>query len=413
MRSRRAAPSEVHADTLIAHYREAQRRRQYRRQHRNLPGRGRRPRHDQARQPDRRRRPRRSTMSTRQIGIVTGKGLKLTTATDIVTARDSLEWYDQKQIAVARGDAVAIRNGKTIKADVLTAYMVKTRRSRPAGQAGASRQAARRPSRRRAGQAAARPAAAARRRHRRSRRSAGSTPRAMSSSSTRTDIGRGDYGVYNAETGIVHAARQCRRSPAARTSSRGQYARDGSQQQHQPHDAGAGAARQHAPQRVAGPVRAQEQPAGPAPTSPLPAKPPAASRRRRRKPAPREEAVMRRSDGRPHCDRRPGSAARGPAAAARRRQPAAWSGAGSARASSGGRCCATSTSRCSAARWSGCSGPNGAGKTTCFYIITGLIAADTGTVEPRRRRTSPTCRCTAAPASASAICRRRPRSFAA
>src|SRR5262244_532739 len=25
-------------------------------------------------------------------------------------------------------------------------------------------------------------------------------------------------------------------------------------------------------------------------------------------------------------------------------------------------------------------GPNGAGKTTCFYIITGLIAADTGTV---------------------------------
>ena len=42
----------------------------------------------------------------------------MTTPTDVVTARDSLEWYDQKQIAVARGDAVAIRNGKTIKADV-------------------------------------------------------------------------------------------------------------------------------------------------------------------------------------------------------------------------------------------------------------------------------------------------------
>ena len=26
-------------------------------------------------------------------------------------------------------------------------------------------------------------------------------------------------------------------------------------------------------------------------------------------------------------------------------------------------------------------GPNGAGKTTCFYIITGLINADTGTIE--------------------------------
>ena len=29
-------------------------------------------------------------------------------------------------------------------------------------------------------------------------------------------------------------------------------------------------------------------------------------------------------------------------------------------------------------------GPNGAGKTTCFYIITGLVRADAGTIEPRR-----------------------------
>ena len=53
---------------------------------------------------------------------------------------------------------------------------------------------------------------------------------------------------------------------------------------------------------------------------------------------------------------------------------------GSARASSGGRCCAASTCRSSAARSVGLLGPNGAGKTTCFYIITGLIAADTGVV---------------------------------
>src|SRR4051794_36195389 len=44
--------------------------------------------------------------------VVTGKMLKLTTATDLVTARDSLEWYDQKQVAVARGNALASRNGK-------------------------------------------------------------------------------------------------------------------------------------------------------------------------------------------------------------------------------------------------------------------------------------------------------------
>ena len=61
-----------------------------------------------------------------QIGIVTGKALKLTTTTDVVTARDSLEWYDQKQIAVARGDAVAVReNVKRVRADVLTAHMTK------------------------------------------------------------------------------------------------------------------------------------------------------------------------------------------------------------------------------------------------------------------------------------------------
>ena len=60
-----------------------------------------------------------------QIGIVTGKDLRLTTATDVVTARDSLEWYDAKQIAVARGDAVAVRDSKQIRADVLTAHMTK------------------------------------------------------------------------------------------------------------------------------------------------------------------------------------------------------------------------------------------------------------------------------------------------
>ena len=69
-----------------------------------------------------------------------------------------------------------------------------------------------------------------------------------------------------------------------------------------------------------------------------------------------------------------------------RRRPQVIAGTGGlvahnlGKSSSAARCCATSAS-VSAARWSGCSGPNGAGKTTCFYIITGLIAADTGTVE--------------------------------
>ena len=57
--------------------------------------------------------------------IVTGKHLKLETPRDTVTARDALEWYDEKQLSVARGDAVAIREGKRLRGDVLTAEVVK------------------------------------------------------------------------------------------------------------------------------------------------------------------------------------------------------------------------------------------------------------------------------------------------
>jgi lipopolysaccharide export system protein LptA len=128
--------------------------------------------------------------------VVTGKTLKLTTATDLVTARDSLEWYDQKQIAVARGNAVANRNGKTIKADILTAYMVKTK---PAD-AKAPAKTAKAPLPQ-TGKTA--PIAAS-----------APGPGAADSKISRVDAqghvvvtnaldtGRGDYGVYNAESGI-------------------------------------------------------------------------------------------------------------------------------------------------------------------------------------------------------------------
>jgi lipopolysaccharide export system protein LptA len=57
--------------------------------------------------------------------IVTGKHLKLETPRDTLTARDDFEWYDDKQLAVARGDAVDVRDGKRIAGDVLTAEMEK------------------------------------------------------------------------------------------------------------------------------------------------------------------------------------------------------------------------------------------------------------------------------------------------
>jgi lipopolysaccharide export system protein LptA len=132
----------------------------------------------------------------KQIGVVTGKELKLTTATDVVTARDSLEWYDAQQIAVARGDAVAVRDAKRIRADVLTAHMTKDK-PQPAG-AKPQAQPARVVATTKPG-APAGPLGSADEGSRISRVDAQGNVLV----STATDIGRGDYGVYNADTGIV------------------------------------------------------------------------------------------------------------------------------------------------------------------------------------------------------------------
>jgi lipopolysaccharide export system protein LptA len=132
-----------------------------------------------------------------QIGVVTGKALKLTTATDVVTARDSLEWYDQKQIAVARGDAVAVREAKRIRADVLTAHMTKDKPSEGKPEAKPEKPTSA-PATTKAG-AGAGPLGTGDEDSRISRLDAQGNVLV----STATDIGRGDYGVYNSDTGIA------------------------------------------------------------------------------------------------------------------------------------------------------------------------------------------------------------------
>jgi lipopolysaccharide export system protein LptA len=129
-----------------------------------------------------------------QIGIVTGKALKMTTATDVVTARDSLEWYDQKQIAVARGDAVAVRDVKVIRADVLTAHMTKDKPPPAAGKPKAAPAAA---------QAKPRNAATPLGADDESSKISRVDAQGHVLVSTETDVGRGDYGVYNADSGIA------------------------------------------------------------------------------------------------------------------------------------------------------------------------------------------------------------------
>ncbi len=53
--------------------------------------------------------------------VMTGKNLRLNTPREKITARDSLEYWEQKDLAVARGDAVVVTDGRRIRADVLTA----------------------------------------------------------------------------------------------------------------------------------------------------------------------------------------------------------------------------------------------------------------------------------------------------
>lgn len=56
--------------------------------------------------------------------VLTGIHLKLTTPTDVITARDSIEYYSVKRQAVARGNALIVANdGRSIAADILIGYL--------------------------------------------------------------------------------------------------------------------------------------------------------------------------------------------------------------------------------------------------------------------------------------------------
>jgi lipopolysaccharide export system protein LptA len=57
------------------------------------------------------------------ILILTGKVVRLVTSTDEVTAHQQLEYWERKQMAVARGNAEVFSDGKNLRADVIVAYM--------------------------------------------------------------------------------------------------------------------------------------------------------------------------------------------------------------------------------------------------------------------------------------------------
>lgn len=58
------------------------------------------------------------------IVLKEAKPVTLTSGADIITANDQLEFWDKRNMAVARGGAKAVRGDKRINADVLTAHFI-------------------------------------------------------------------------------------------------------------------------------------------------------------------------------------------------------------------------------------------------------------------------------------------------
>lgn len=76
------------------------------------------------------------------VMVLKGNNLRLTSPDNVLTARDSVEYWPQRRMAVARGDAVVVtKDDKRVRADVLVAHF----REAPTEAAGTPRPQAARP----------------------------------------------------------------------------------------------------------------------------------------------------------------------------------------------------------------------------------------------------------------------------
>ncbi|MEO3473159.1 LptA/OstA family protein [Roseomonas sp. CAU 1739] len=72
------------------------------------------------------------------VMVMTGGNLRLVSTDNTLTARDSIEYWAQRRMAVARGNAVVVTNdGRRVRADTLVAYFVEN--AAPGATAGAAR----------------------------------------------------------------------------------------------------------------------------------------------------------------------------------------------------------------------------------------------------------------------------------
>ncbi len=58
------------------------------------------------------------------VFVLVGDNLRLKTPTAVITAHDTLEYWDKRQLAVARGDAIVVGEDGRLRADILTAHIV-------------------------------------------------------------------------------------------------------------------------------------------------------------------------------------------------------------------------------------------------------------------------------------------------
>jgi len=61
------------------------------------------------------------------VMVMTGRDLRLTNPDNVLTARDSVEYWSQRRMAVARGNAVVVTNdGRRVRADTLVAHFAES-----------------------------------------------------------------------------------------------------------------------------------------------------------------------------------------------------------------------------------------------------------------------------------------------
>jgi lipopolysaccharide export system protein LptA len=137
-----------------------------------------------------------------EVVVVTGKALRLKTPTDTLTARDSLEYWAAREIAVARGNAMVVSAERRMTADVMTAHFAPAARAPAPAPARNAAQGGRTPPRAAPAPSPAPSAAGGMGDQRLTRVEAFGNVHV----STPTEIARGDRGVYNMQTGIAQLA---------------------------------------------------------------------------------------------------------------------------------------------------------------------------------------------------------------